>query len=98
MRRPSWRLTAALFQAIAAHDELLSPLAALPPDRLPALLASAAVSFLVRRDLPVPLAAYFPEPGSPQPRFEAGFTRRPGNSSRVTWTILRPCVPGAAIR
>jgi hypothetical protein len=58
----SWRLTAALFQAIAAHDELLGRLAALPPDRLPALLASAAVSFLVRRDRPVPLAAYFPEP------------------------------------
>ena len=41
----------------------------LPPDRLPALLASAAVAFLVRRDRPVPLAGYFPEPGAPQPRF-----------------------------
>jgi hypothetical protein len=69
----SWRLTAALFQAIAAHDELLGRLTAVPPDRLPALLASAAVSFLVRRDRPVPLAAYFPEPGTPQPRFDAGF-------------------------
>ncbi len=69
----SWRLTAALFQAIAAHDELLGRLAAVPPDRLPALLASAAISFLVRRDRPVPLAAYFPEPGAPQPRFDAGF-------------------------
>jgi hypothetical protein len=69
----SWRLTAGLFQAIAAHDELLGRLAALPPDRLPALLASAAISYLVRRDQPVPLAAYFPEPGAPQPRFDDGF-------------------------
>ena len=38
----SWRLTAALFEAIATHDELLDRLTALPPDRLPALLASAA--------------------------------------------------------
>ena len=69
----SWRLTAALFRAIAAHDELLGRLAGLPADRLPALLASAAVSFLVRRDQPAPLAAYFPEPGAAQPRFNDGF-------------------------
>ena len=69
----SWRLTAALFEAIAAHDGLLSRLAGLPPDRLPALLASAAVSFLVRRDKPAPLAGYFPEPGAPHPPFDAGF-------------------------
>ena len=69
----SWRLTAALFEAIAADDELLEQLATLPPDRLPALLASAAVAFLVRRDRPVPLVGYFPEPGAPQPRFDDGF-------------------------
>ena len=69
----SWRLTAALFEAIAAHDELLEHLAPLPPDRLPALLASAAVTFMVRRDRPVPLARYFPEPAAPQPRFDDGF-------------------------
>ena len=69
----SWRLTAALFEAIAADDELLEHLAVLPPDRLPALLASAAVAFLVRRDRPVPLAGYFPEPGGSQPRFDDGF-------------------------
>jgi hypothetical protein len=69
----SWRLTAALFRAIAAHEGLLGRLAALPADRLPALLASAAISFLVRRDRPEPLADYFPEPGAPQPRFDAGF-------------------------
>ncbi len=69
----SWQLTAALFRAIAAHDDLLGQLAELPPDRLPALLASAAVAYLVRRDRPMPLAEYFPEPGKPQPYFDSGF-------------------------
>src|SRR5580704_6847122 len=69
----SWRLTAALFRAIAADADLLGRLATLPADRLPALLASAAISFLVRRDRPQPLAAYFPEPGRPQPEFDNGF-------------------------
>jgi hypothetical protein len=62
-----------VFGAIAADDELLKRLAGLPPDRLPALLASAAVALLVRRDRPVPLAGYFPEPGAPQPPFDDGF-------------------------
>ena len=69
----SWRLTAALFEAIAADDDLLGRLAELPADRLPALLGSAAISFLVRRDRPVPLAGYFPEPGTAQPRFDEAF-------------------------
>jgi Uncharacterized protein conserved in bacteria (DUF2332) len=69
----SWRLTAGLFEAIAAHEELLDRLACLPADRLPALLASAAISYLVRRDRPVPLAGYFPEPGGPQPGIDGGF-------------------------
>lgn len=69
----SWQLTAALFRAIAAHEELLGRLAMLPRDRLPALLASAAVRFIVRRDQPEPLAGYFPAPGAPQPRFDDGF-------------------------
>jgi hypothetical protein len=69
----SWRLTAALFEAIAADDELVEHVAALPADRLPALLASAAVALLVRRDRPVPLAGYFPVPGGSQPRFDDGF-------------------------
>ena len=69
----SWRLTAELFRVIAAHEELLRRLAKLPPERLPALLASAAVSFLVRRDGPEPLAAYFPRPGAPQPPLDDGF-------------------------
>jgi hypothetical protein len=69
----SWQLTAALFRMIAADEALLQRLAVLPPDRLPALLASAAISLLVRRDKPMPLAGYFPEPGAPQPGFDAGF-------------------------
>lgn len=69
----SWRLTAGLFRAIAAHETLLDRLAALPPDRLPALLASAAISFIVRRERPVPMASYFPEKGAPQPSFDEGF-------------------------
>jgi hypothetical protein len=69
----SWRLTAAMFTMIAGHDELLTALSALPADKLPALLASAAVAFLVRRDQPEPLARYFPSPGAPQPPFDDGF-------------------------
>jgi hypothetical protein len=69
----SWQLTAALFRAIASHEELLGRLATLPRDRLPALLASAAVRFIVRRDQPEPLAGYFPAPDAPQPHFDDGF-------------------------
>jgi hypothetical protein len=69
----SWRLTAALFTMIAGHDELLGALSAQPADRLPALLASAAIAVLVRRDRPEPLAGYFPAPGSPQPPFDDRF-------------------------
>ena len=69
----SWRLTAALFAMIARHDELLAALSALPADRLPALLASAAIRFLVQRDRPEPLARYFPVPGGPQPAFGDDF-------------------------
>jgi hypothetical protein len=69
----SWQLTAGLFRAIAGHRALLSQLAGLPADTLPALLASAAISLLVRRDRPQPLASYFPLPGRPQPPFGRGF-------------------------
>lgn len=70
---PSWALTAELFRAIAEDDVLLDLAAALPPDRLPPLLLSAAVRFLVGRDRPDPLAGYFPTPGSGQPTLDAGF-------------------------
>jgi hypothetical protein len=69
----SWRLTAALFTMIAGHDELLAALAALPPERLPALLASAAFTLLVRRGEPTPLSCYFPVAGRPQPPLDDGF-------------------------
>jgi hypothetical protein len=69
----SWRLTAELFTMIAGHEELLSVLSALPADRLPALLASAAIAYLVRRDEPMPLSCYFPASGRPQPPIDAGF-------------------------
>jgi hypothetical protein len=69
----SWQLTAALFGCIARHPALPDRLAELPPDRLPALVASAAISFLVRRDQPVSLARYFPRPGQPQPPIDPAF-------------------------
>jgi hypothetical protein len=69
----SWRLTAGLFRAVAAHEELLDALAVLPPGHLPALLASAAIRWIVQREKPPPLAGYFPEPGGPQPAFDDGF-------------------------
>jgi hypothetical protein len=88
----SWRLTAALFRLIAGHEALLAGLAGLPDDRLPALLASAAISFLVRRDRPAALAGYFPEPGAPQPPFDDGFSAAGAGfvSSRLT-EILTIC-------
>src|ERR1700694_3024799 len=69
----SWRLTAAMFEGIACQNHLLERLAELPPDRLPGLLAGAAVRFLVGRDHPEPLATYFPVPYRPQPDFDDGF-------------------------
>jgi hypothetical protein len=70
---PSWALTAELFRAIAEEDALLDLAAAIPADRLPPLLLSAAVRYLVGRDRPAGLAGYFPTPGSGQPPLDAGF-------------------------
>jgi hypothetical protein len=69
----SWRLTAALFEAVAADGTLLGAIASLPSDRLPALLAGAAVSLLARGDTASRLHAYFPERGASQPSFDEGF-------------------------
>jgi hypothetical protein len=63
---PSWRLTAALFTALAADRDLLELAASVPPDRHPALLFAAASCRLVARHRPA-LAAAFPHPGEPQP-------------------------------
>jgi hypothetical protein len=69
----SWALTAELFRAIADEDVLLDLAAAIPADRLPPLLLSAALRSLVTRDTPAPLAGYFPTPGSGQPPLDDGF-------------------------
>jgi hypothetical protein len=69
----SWQLTAALFDAVAGDSTLLGAIASLPSDRLPALLAGAAISLLARRDTESRLHAYFPEGGAPQPTFDEGF-------------------------
>ena len=69
----TWELTAELFRAIATEPELLGIAAGIPADRLPPLLLSAAVRYLVARRSPEPLAGYFPTPGSGQPRLDEGF-------------------------
>jgi len=69
----SWELTAELFRAIATEPDLLAIAARVPPDRLPPLLLSAAVRYLVTRLRPEPLAGYFPTPGSGQPPLDDGF-------------------------
>lgn len=70
---PSWALTAELFTAIAEETDLLELAAAVPLDRLPPLLLSAALRSLVARRRPEPLASYFPVPGSGQPPLDGGF-------------------------
>ena len=69
----SWALTAELFRAIAGEDVLLDLAAAVPADRLPPLLLSAALRRLVTRDAPAPLAGWFPTAGSGQPPLDDGF-------------------------
>lgn len=69
----SWWLTAATFAAIAEDDVLLDLAAAVPADRLPALLLSAAVQRRVAEVRPEPLAGYYPVPGGPQPPRDDGF-------------------------
>lgn len=69
----SWRLTAAQFAALRDDAELLSIAAAIPADKLPPLLFSAAATFLVLELQPEPLASWFPSVGEPQPPPGAGF-------------------------
>jgi hypothetical protein len=70
---PTWALTAELFRAIASEPDLLALGARIPADRLPPLLLSAAIRYLVTRRRPEPLARYFPTPGSGQPPLDRGF-------------------------
>ena len=63
----SWWLTAAVLAAIAEDDVLLDIAARIPPDRLPPLLLTAAVSAVVAEEPHDPLARHFPVPGHSQP-------------------------------
>ena len=94
----SWRLTAALFEAIAVQDDLLDRLAALPADRLPALLASAAIAFLVRRDRPVPQPAIFLNPMLPSRGSTTGSSQRSGLSAQRAWMTSPRCARAAGTR
>lgn len=62
---PSWRLVAAQFSALRDDPELAELAACAPPDRLPALLFTAAATFLVLTDEPEPLREWFPRAGVP---------------------------------
>ncbi|MGQ0574735.1 MAG: DUF2332 domain-containing protein [Pseudonocardia sp.] len=70
---PSWWLTAETFTAIAEDAVLLDLAASLPPDRLPALLLSAAIRMRVAQVHPEPLIGYYPRPGGAQPARDDGF-------------------------
>lgn len=69
----SWALTAETFRAIAGDTTLLGLATAIPPERLPPLLLSAAVRYLIAQTDPQPLARYYPAPGSGQPPLDGGF-------------------------
>lgn len=69
----SWELTAETFRALAEEDPLVDLAAALPADRLPPLLLSAAVRLLVTRHRPEPLIGRYPVPGGGQPDLGDGF-------------------------
>jgi hypothetical protein len=70
---PSWRLTAAVFRALAEDRALLDLAAAVPPERHPALLFVAASLRLVARHRPPAVAEALPRPGAPQPSLGPGF-------------------------
>jgi hypothetical protein len=69
----SWRLTAAQFETLRDDAELLGIAAAIPADKLPPLLFSAAATFLILELRPEPLAGWLPRVGEPQPAPGAGF-------------------------
>src|ERR1700761_5742066 len=69
----SWQLTAAQFAALRDDPELLAVAAPIPPDRLPALLFTAAATALVPEVTPQPLRDWFPRLGEPQPTLPIGF-------------------------
>lgn len=69
----SWQLTAAQFGALPDDPELLAIAAPIPPDRLPALLFTAAATALILDLAPQPLRDWFPTLGAPQPPLAAAF-------------------------
>lgn len=69
----SWRLTALQFALLRDDPELLGIAASIPPDRLPPLLFTAAVTSLVLALEPQPLRASFPRLGQPQTPPAGGF-------------------------
>jgi len=69
----SWRLTAAQFETLRGDAELLAVAAAIPAEKLPPLLFSAAATYLVLELRPEPLAGWFPTAGEPQPPLGAAF-------------------------
>lgn len=72
---PSWRLTAAQFEALRDDAELLAIAATIPEDRLPPLLFEAAATFLVLELEPQPLREWFPRVGASQPEVGPGFAQ-----------------------
>lgn len=70
---PSWRLTAAQFGTLRDDEELLSIAAAVPAEKLPPLLFTAAATFLILELRPEPLRSWFPKAGEPQPAVDAAF-------------------------
>jgi hypothetical protein len=70
---PSWGLTEAQFATLRDDDELLAIAAAIPPDRLPPLLFSAAATWLTLELEPEPLRSWFPRLGEAQPPLGRGF-------------------------
>ena len=69
----SWRLTAAQFSALGDDRQLLAIASTIPPERLPALLFSAAATALVLERAPFPLRDAFPRVGEPPPPLSPDF-------------------------
>jgi hypothetical protein len=69
----SWALTAAQLQTLRDDDQLLAIAATIEPGRLPALLFSAAATYLVLELSPEPLRDWFPRLGEPQPPLDRRF-------------------------
>lgn len=72
----SWRLTAAQFGALRDDPDLLALASTIAPDRLPALLFSAAATALILEREPSPLRDSFPRIGAHQPPLSPKFAEQ----------------------